>query len=258
MRISSADRESQSISDLVHSFDFNGLQTVRAEIHIPISIYISSGIQIVYSLCTFYNCEAIAAMLAQFISRRQYQTADSGLGSGNNWPHSLSMITRRRRAIDAAFSSTGFVVVFFLVSFLDQAIAYRVGLRPGTGSRFLVLLLLLLLLLLDVSTVQQKLLLQEIVTEHKKIYIVFLMHCGLFELSESLGFIGHKRHAGGLRKSVNGFTISSLYPLHLRRLHFECTHLYALPETQKIWGPVYTTRPIQINSPINYLCLPHM
>lgn len=190
MRTSSADRESQSISDLFHSFDFNGLQTVRAEIHIRISIYISSGIQIVYSLCTFYNCEAIAAMLAQFISRRQYQTADSGLGSGNNWPHSLSMITRRRRAIDAAFSSTGFVVVvfFFLVSFLDQAIAYRVGLRPGTGSRFLVLLLLLLFLLLDVSTVQQKLLLQEIVTEHKKIYIVFLMHCGLFVALGVFGF----------------------------------------------------------------------
>lgn len=144
------------------------------------------------------------------------------------------------------------LLLFFLVSFLDQAIAYRVGLRPGTESRFLVLLLLL-----DVSTVQQKLLLQEIVTEHKKIYIVFLMHCGLFELSESLGFIGHKRHAGGLRKSVNGFTISSLYPLHLRRLHFECTYLYALPETQKIWGPVYTTRPIQINSPINF-CVFHM
>lgn len=183
MRTSSADRESQSISDLVHSFDFNGLQTVRAEIHVRISIYISSGIQIVYSLCTFYNCEAIAAMLAQFISRRQYQTADAGLGSSNNWPHSLSMITRRRRAIDAAFSSTGFVVIFFLVSFLDQAIAYRVGLRPGTESRFLVLLLLL-----DVSTVQQKLLLQEIVTEHKKIYIVFLMHCGLFVALGVFGF----------------------------------------------------------------------
>lgn len=138
MRNSSADRESQRISDLFHSFDFNGLQTVRAEIHIRISIYISSGIQIVYSLCTFYNCEAIAAMLAQFISRRQYQTADSGLGSGNNWPHSLSMITRRRRAIDAAFSSTGFFVVdfFFWFRFLIRRSLIVWVLDRGPGLVF--------------------------------------------------------------------------------------------------------------------------
>lgn len=189
----------------------------------------------VYCLCTFCNCEAIAAMLAQFISRRQYQTADSGLGPGNNWPHSSSMITRRRRAIDAAFSSTGFCFFFWFCFLIRRSLIVWASDR-GPGLVFWCCCCCCWTCQLFNKNCCYK-----IVTEHKKVLHSFSHALWVVRAlgAESLGFIGHKRHAGGLRKSVNGFTISSLYPLHLLRLHFECTHLYALPETQKIWGPVY-------------------
>lgn len=198
-------------------------------------------------------------MLAQFISRRQYQTADSGLGSGNNWPHSLSMITRRRRAIDAAFSSTGFVVVvfFFWFRFLIRRSLIVWVLDRGPGLVFWCCCYCCCCCCWTCQLFNKNCCYKKLSPNIKKSTQFFSCIVGCSQHSESLGFIGHKRHAGGLRKSVNGFTISSLYPLHLRRLHFECTHLYALPETQKIWGPVYTTRPIQINSPINF-CVFHI